>query len=282
MSDAPRSVPQQAQVPDFLRRVIDRAFERATPIEPRLRSLFEPHDQGAAAGGAWLAELARTDEDEIASNGADADADSGIAGAHARRPTRDGAAAVEPPRQSGTAPHRHLGLSARPAEAGSAAILRTEEYSPGAVDADRDSLATADRESLHAMLTPRDAVLLPRESSTSMGEAGGSATARAPLQTREVAGGSSERSATRQEESVSPASPMQRIAIEPPTVSHRPQREPIHEEEAARSPEPIVNVNIGRVEVRAVRAPTGTMERQVQRPKSMSLDEYLKQRGGGR
>ncbi len=281
MSDAPRSDPQPVSVPDFLRRVIDRAFERAAPIEPRLRSLFEPHDQGAAAGGAWLAELAHTDEDEIASNVADADADSGIAGANVRRPTRDSAAAVLPGRESGTARHRHLGLSARPPEAGSAGILRTEERSPSAMDTHRDSPTTADRESLHAMLTPPDAVLLPRAMGTSMRSADGSNNAAAPPQAREVAGRSAKRSEDQQEESVSPASPMQRIAIEPPTASHRPQREPMREEEAARSPEPVVNVTIGRVEIRAVPAPRASARQRSQGPKPLSLDDYLKQRGGG-
>jgi hypothetical protein len=282
MSEMPRSDPQRVSAPDFLWRVIDRAFERAAPIEPRLRSLFEPHDQVAAAGGTWLAELARADEDEIASNGADADTDSGVSGAHARRAARDSAAAVEPGRESGAAPHRYSRLSARPPQAGSAGTLPPEEHSPRATDTHRDSLARAERESLHRMSNPPDAVLLPREISASMDEAGDSATARTTLQAPEVAGRSAERSENRQEESVSPASPMQRIAIEPPTVSHRPKREPIHEEEAARSPEPIVNVTIGRVEIRAVPAPRASARQRSQGPKPMSLDEYLKRRGGGR
>ena len=49
-------------------------------------------------------------------------------------------------------------------------------------------------------------------------------------------------------------------------------------------PVPVVNVTIGRVEVRAVQAPSAPAREhtELRRAKPMSLDDYLKQRGGGR
>lgn len=45
---------------------------------------------------------------------------------------------------------------------------------------------------------------------------------------------------------------------------------------------PVINVTIGRVEVRAVHAPAGKPRNEPSRPKPLSLDDYLKQRGGNR
>ena len=45
---------------------------------------------------------------------------------------------------------------------------------------------------------------------------------------------------------------------------------------------PVINVTIGRVEVRAVQPPAGKPRSEPSRPKPLSLDDYLKQRGGNR
>lgn len=47
-------------------------------------------------------------------------------------------------------------------------------------------------------------------------------------------------------------------------------------------PPPVINVTIGRVEVRAVQPPAGKPRSEPSRPKPLSLDDYLKQRGGNR
>lgn len=47
-------------------------------------------------------------------------------------------------------------------------------------------------------------------------------------------------------------------------------------------PAPVINVTIGRVEVRAVQPPAGKPRSEPSRPKPLSLDDYLKQRGGNR
>lgn len=50
----------------------------------------------------------------------------------------------------------------------------------------------------------------------------------------------------------------------------------------AEQPAPVINVTIGRVEVRAVQAPAGKPRIDPSKPKPLSLDDYLKQRGGNR
>ena len=50
----------------------------------------------------------------------------------------------------------------------------------------------------------------------------------------------------------------------------------------AEQPAPVINVTIGRVEVRAVQAPAGRPRIEASKPKPLSLDDYLKQRGGNR
>jgi hypothetical protein len=62
----------------------------------------------------------------------------------------------------------------------------------------------------------------------------------------------------------------------PPLASSRDV--PLSESGQDQSP-PVINVTIGRVEVRAVQAPTGRPRVEPARPKPLSLDDYLKQRG---
>ena len=50
----------------------------------------------------------------------------------------------------------------------------------------------------------------------------------------------------------------------------------------AEQPAPVINVTIGRVEVRAVQASAGKPRIEASTPKPLSLDDYLKQRGGNR
>jgi hypothetical protein len=86
-----------------------------------------------------------------------------------------------------------------------------------------------------------------------------------------------------QDRAVSSEQPLRRIVVEPPTLRHRPERQPLHADVPIVSAEPVVNVTIGRVEIRAVQAPS--IARQRTEPygvKPMSLGGYLKQRGGGR
>jgi hypothetical protein len=60
------------------------------------------------------------------------------------------------------------------------------------------------------------------------------------------------------------------------------RRELAHAEPNAEQPTPVINVTIGRVEVRAVQGAAARPRTDPSKPKSLSLDDYLKQRGGGR
>lgn len=93
----------------------------------------------------------------------------------------------------------------------------------------------------------------------------------------------------RRSDSVEPAamvtlvlSDRQRIVLEPTTAPYRPTREgfPVEMPEAHLAP--VVNVTIGRIEVRAAPATSPRQSTEARGPKPMSLDEYLKQRGSGR
>jgi hypothetical protein len=48
------------------------------------------------------------------------------------------------------------------------------------------------------------------------------------------------------------------------------------------NPEPVINVTIGRIEVRAIRQPDPTKRRQTSANAVMSLNDYLHKRGGGK
>lgn len=68
-----------------------------------------------------------------------------------------------------------------------------------------------------------------------------------------------------------------------PRQTPRPAELPDEEQEQtpAPSPENVINVAIGRIEVRATPAPTSRRERQQHGPKVMTLDDYMQQRSRG-
>ena len=80
----------------------------------------------------------------------------------------------------------------------------------------------------------------------------------------------------------SPEPGVRRVVVEARTTRRRSAPEQTRVEPPAAEATPVINVTIGRVEVRAVPAapPTQRSEGRGQRP--MSLEEYLKRRGGGR
>ena len=75
----------------------------------------------------------------------------------------------------------------------------------------------------------------------------------------------------------------QRIVIAPLTAPHRPAHASLRIEPVPADPTPVINVTIGRIEIRAHTGPASpTQTKENRGPKSMNLDEYLKQRGGKR
>jgi len=75
---------------------------------------------------------------------------------------------------------------------------------------------------------------------------------------------------------------VRRLVTEPPTASLRSKRESSLEEAETPVREHVVNVTIGRIEVRALPSPPVPARRRSERPKPLGLDDYLKQRGAGR
>jgi hypothetical protein len=93
---------------------------------------------------------------------------------------------------------------------------------------------------------------------------------------------SNERSPLSHDPSSAPERPARRIVVDAASARRRPERESTHIEPMPPVTEPVVNVTIGRVEIRAVAPPPSPTRRVPQTPKPLSLDDYLKQRGDGR
>jgi hypothetical protein len=310
MSEAPRTKPQQlAPAPHFLDRVIDSAFGRASLLEPRLLSLFEPQSVVVATAVASPSAISGRDEEQAVPARRD---DRPEREAQAPMVRRDAPwsrelppADTAPPtasRQRAAPNIQHL-VNADPKlevaavpPARSRAHPREEETDRNAltpkpwqvmVDARRDrGRGTAQKPQSHGLDVPSGGLLAPRVISTPKAVREPT-DGRAPTVVR--APGSREATPTAAEWSehvrghpVAPVPAVHRIIIEPPVVRHRAPREPSHAEALTPSPEPIVNVTIGRIEVRAAPALPGATRQKSQGPKPVSLDDYLKQRGGGR
>lgn len=81
----------------------------------------------------------------------------------------------------------------------------------------------------------------------------------------------------------SPAA-QQRIVVAPPSAPNRPMRDPAPIDQPAAPALPIVNVTIGRLEVRAVPPAAAPAKPRSERGglQPMTLDEYLRQQQGKR
>ena len=119
--------------------------------------------------------------------------------------------------------------------------------SPLAADAHRARLQAAER----GILDPLDPALVARKIPSATEAPHEATIARVP-ENDEASHRRAQRLDDRPVEAALPAPEMQRITIASPTVRHRPERDDLHAERAAHDPEPVVNVTIGRIEVRAV------------------------------
>jgi hypothetical protein len=358
MSEAARTV-RCAAAPGFLARVINGAFERASPLDPRLPSLFEPQTTTLGARLEWPAEPAgKNQENDLparveVSLGREADRrtapDAGSARSDAPA-SRERPAIMDAPRISGSRnrsepatpmePHQEADRRTAP-DAASArrdapasserpvimdaprvpgrrdqselatpmephqepavaavsavpALARSLEHEPErarnvlspkslpiVVDGPPSSRHGTVRERRHALLEFATGVL-PAQKVISQPE-----TIRAPIveHTPEASEASPRpigRWAGLPDDSGPPALAAQRIVVEPPRVRQPPQSERLRAQPAAPDPEPVVNVTIGRIEVRAAHALPGPARQRSQGPRPLSLDDYLRQRCGGR
>jgi hypothetical protein len=80
----------------------------------------------------------------------------------------------------------------------------------------------------------------------------------------------------------SPEPSVRRVVVEARTTRRRSAPEQARVEAPAAEATPVINVTIGRVEVRAVPTAPLAQRTEARGPRPMSLEEYLKRRGGGR
>jgi hypothetical protein len=275
MSETASTKPQRASQPDFLARVIDSAFERAIPLEPRLPSLFEPPAFDGAAAVAWSAEVEPRNKESAASELAEVEL------ARERRAPREASRGVP---VSSELPLAALELPSesprRSAAEGVRAKVEPESRVPVKADARRDSRVekAAEPKSPLADL-PRGALVAERVLSTTQGMQ--------PLlvpapESRDPLDPAAQPVEDLREQRVAPALPTRKISVEPPSVRHRSAADALYAEVSAPSPEPVINVTIGRIEVRALQVQPASSRPRLEGPKPTSLGDYLKQRGAGR
>lgn len=276
MSEAPRNERQSPSALDFLGRVIHSAFERGSPLEPRLPSLFEPRTVAAAAAVASLGDLAGTDEEQAPRE----TPQDGMFPLH-----ESGGRAAPDAARVAKADHEPEVAAGPPAGSPARRDRKEEDRSAlvplqRGIDGRCDGRPEAARDLQRPLLDLPSGVRLTREVVSTPEMTREPMVARAP-ESRTASLPSAERSERVYDHPMAPAPGARRIVVEPPTVLHRPRRQSLRAEMATPGPEPVVNVTIGRIEVRAVLAPPGSARQRPQKPKPMSLDEYLKQRGGG-
>ena len=300
MNDAAGS-PNGARVPDFLQQIVDRAFDRASPLSPRLPSLFEP----PAATFVWPAGADGEDavrprvegtEDQPARDAVRPDRSSLASAAtkdagNLRQPDGDSVRVAPPTDAHGAEAAVAIAQAPRDRETDRAAAtlatardtprIEAETTLPSQVAVDdatpgrqHHQLRLADEELPRGVLAAQRPIAFAQADGSSTVEPG---RPRGDVLPRPVDG------------DVRPADPrhasevpVRRIVLEPPTTSRRPHREPLRAGPTPPEPEPVVNVTIGRIEVRAVAAPPAPTRQRAQAQKPLSLDEYLKQRGSGR
>lgn len=260
----------------FLSHLVARARGTDSAIEPRLPSLFEPVAVPSTALAAEPAELS------VPPSPRPDTAPDGVPGAK-QPPAVGGLRPLELPPLTGSARREEAPLEegrqaheppARPvprAVARAAASMGFPAEEPGSRPATAGSRPDA---------APRER---PRPR-------GSSAPSAAPLETERAKAGAvtgEQRSVLQEPERRAPgalvAQPVAvlvpRIGIQAPQASHRdlPPADDMREQ-----PAPVINVTIGRVEVRAVPGAPAKPRIEQAKPRALSLDDYLKQRGGRR
>jgi hypothetical protein len=289
---------------DFLAHMVDKAIGSDVAIEPRLPSLFEP-PQGAIlyAGTGWPHEPARV-ADREGERGRSTVGPAAIADP-ALLPTkdkRDGAPAWRDP-ESG---HHAWSPAAPGSDSESSGSLRPAFLAP--LPAARESTLVTARtvrgapagQTAETRRTPATQELRPLSDGDEVTVLRSSAAdrdgpssppslraGRAPAARSKEPDETHVRDADRAERATlapDPRAIRPVIVVAPPAVPRRSARDEARSEQTNAHPVPVVNVTIGRIEVRAVQSlGAATRPRPEKRgSQPMSLDEYLKRRGGGR
>ena len=275
MSDGPPNGQTLQSAPRFLRRVIDGAFDRVSLLEPRRPSRFEPTTIGIVDAVARRRDPLAVEEEP---SGRAADVDDVDPRAHQRSPRADAPlrpawspracedrephATAERPLETrdrqpevAAGPHEKPTprSSAKPADPPAPASVAV----PVAIDARHQQSGRADREPPPLELGVPLAALLGRPVLPVL----------EPARTEKA----QPREARRKRRE--PSADWKGV---------RPRLEPVQARTPATpAPEPVVNVTIGRIEVRVAPAQTPTRQRP-EGAKPMGLDQYLRQRGGRR
>lgn len=281
--------PAPSRAMDFLSRMVSRARGLESPIAPRLRSLFEPAFAAPVPSPTEMetvaspiaarepsdAQPAPTEHPGPAMQGPRPlilDSIEIAQRCNTPEPRENGLPALE--RQAAPVAPRIVTISA-PRQGAQVALSRPE---PGVK-------ARADR-SAHAALGQFDisnqeqSALLPsptpamRQGETELRKPleskGASPKARSGELSVDAGALLPELAVMRMSPTVFPQAP---VASRSPGQGHQPAR--ASQEQAA----PVINVTIGRVEVRAVQATAARPRGEPAKPKALSLEEYLKQRG---
>ena len=306
------SEPRLPGTPDFLDRMIDKAFDADNALQPRLPSLYEPLTGLAAGAGAMLEPdtIAPSDEQVMQP---------------AQRPIRHmqpgplfqslhEAASVQDNDSVNVdrAPRRgdanHSSITARdeprplsPTAEAAASLVTTHAAIPRVAEAHTsDDAISAPRSPVLNRQPPgrvNDVLLRNEQRSATLAPVTGQTISsifvldteygdkvRAP-QERRAEARNVNREAMEQGVLVpSVTQIVQQIVADRPLERHRPFPDREQSEALGLDSGPTVNVTIGRLEVRAVQAPSAAKKvtAQAHGPKPLSLDEYVKQRGGGR
>lgn len=257
---------------DFLGRIVDKALGRDGGLRPRVPSLFEPVFHagiGTAEGSQAAAATGEAADDKLP-------------------PLREhDGVRLRPARVTEAQPDQPV-IRSRPPEPAPLAASRTE-----AVSASPVPFAAAHVPSAVALPSIRDdydTSALPHPAAAHVPYAGAGDARRSAAVGPSVAATADETASSdrrlRQNGALTPSFDRNAhaIAAEPQAVVHRrPAAQQSHPEHSAVGMEPVVNVTIGRIEVRAAVQPASAprrIEARGQRP--MSLDDYLKRRGSGR
>jgi hypothetical protein len=278
-----------APQPDFLARMVDKALGVGATVEPRVPSLFEPSHRAMVSGDTdWPDEesrvVERREERDRLPTGTPPAADAAFLAPQGKRDATTARHGPEPRNQtSGAFP---FGLSGS---------LRADQDAKGS-NPDSAGEQTAARP--HVRMAKQPGRLWdggesegPRPSPVDYGRLSAEP---APARRVPVLGEASDKPDELRKRDTDGAgrgllvqdaqASRSTIVIAPPTVVYRPRDGEAHSEQAPAKSMPVVNVTIGRIEVCAVQAPgTVTKPRPEKRDSPpMSLDEYLKRRGGER
>lgn len=282
MSDAPQNG-RFASAPHFLQRIVDGAFDRVQSLEPRRPSLFERPTFDVADTVERAADSI-VEEDSI------------------RRSAPVGDAAKWTPRgraslgDAGLIPGRWRADDDRPIES---AQLAKSDRAPGRADRAVQPAEAAPRppsETSRGVLDARPVpALLPAtidmhvvgDRPTRAGNAPAHDTGDVSMVPAPEFGILSRPRVEVDGLHADPPTPFpdrrDRSLLAPTGLVNRDERHPLHAAAAAGAvPGPVVNVTIGRIEVRVAPAQPSPRRQRSEPPKPMTLDQYLQRRGGQR